>query len=144
MAVRIVRKPVARRSGRGIVWAFLGIGVLGGFLLGAVVGGWAGDNVIEAAVASVSTLVVSIGLFRLPVGSIGLPARIAVFVSSWGGAFLIGYGAREGADLRYMAQAEAWFSTFEAKAGIALVLLGLLLAVTLSFHRPADRPEGRQ
>ncbi len=99
---------------------------------------------IEAAVTSISAFVVSIGLLRLPVGPIGLPTRIAVFVSGWVGAFLIGFGAREGADLRYMAQIRAWLSTLEAKAGIALVLLGLILAVTLSWHRTADRPEGRQ
>jgi hypothetical protein len=144
MAVRIVRKPVARRSGRGIVWVFFGTGLLGGFFLGAVLGGWAEDSVIEAAVASISAFVVSIGLLRLPVGPIGLAARIAVFVSSWAGASLIGYGARESADLRYMDQIRAWFSTFETKAGIVLLLIGLGLAVMLSFRRPADRPEGRQ
>jgi hypothetical protein len=137
---QIIEKPFTRGRVAGLVWGAFGTALGGGFFLGAVLGGWTEDNVLEAAIASFTLPVASAGLL-IQMGrrtTVGVPVRLVLFLAGWVGGFLVGFGARAGADLRYMAQLRAWFGTTEAKAGIALVLTALILTVMLSLRRPAE------
>lgn len=136
----IVEKPPTRSRIAGLAWAGLGCGVGGGFFLGAVFGAWLGGRVIAGIVGGV-LMPLAAGGFLIQMGertAVGALPRLALWLTSVGSGLLIGWAARAGADLRYSAQIEAWFGETTAKVGLVLLAVALILAMALSFRRPAQ------
>jgi hypothetical protein len=148
MAIRVIEKPYTRRSIVGLVWGGSLLAFMGGLFLGAVLAGLLGDGLTEGPLEE-NVFEAGIAAFTLPAGAIGLLltlgrraglgilSRAALFLLPWLAGVAILYGARDAEDLRYMAQIRAWFGSPEATMGVGLLAAGVILAIVLSFRRPA-------
>lgn len=134
----VVEKPLSRGRAVALFWGAFGAALAGGFFLGATVGGWAEENIIGTIVGSILFPLASVGwLIQLGAGgAAGIVPRAALFLATWVGGLLVGFGARAGADERGAAQIEAWIGTAEARVGLVLLVAGLVITAALSLRRP--------